>query len=737
MPEEKIVKIVDGSLGSRGVSTETVGAQNALITKVVEMPAVNVSASVDTTGLATDTNQTNGSQKTQIVDAGGEAVTVTGGKLDVNATASLAGNALPVTGATEAVAVAIVNAGGDQITSFGGGTQYTEGDIDTTITGTAMLMEGATNTLLPVQGTVADGILVNLGGNNDVTVTGTVTANTGLSQPLTDTQLRASAVKIDPYDTYAFGVKYAGEVYSDGNPGSPAWAVRNDSNSAFSSANGDYSPIAVNDKGALAIQDGGNTITVDGTVAVSNSSFPITDNSGSITVDAPVATPVFVRLSDGATAISTLPVSLASVPSHNVTNAGTFAVQSTNQANSGVDIGDVTINNSTGAAAVNIQDGGNSITVDGSVTADTELTTADLDLGAGSDVRAVVGLVGSKSGGAQLIPGDATAGLKVDLGADNDVTVTNSTATNLKAQAETYQGGTAVGAANPLQVTLANGTVPSHAVTNAGTFAVQSTNQANSGVDIGDVTINNGAGVNAVNIQDGGNAITVDGTVAVTNAGITTIAGAVAGTEMQVDVLTMPTVTANATLAAETTKVIGTVNIAASQTVGLASGTNGIGKLTANSGVDIGDVDILSIAAGDNNIGNVDVLTIAAGTNAIGNVGIIPRTTGGLTTYHLVSAATTNAAVVKASAGQLFGWYIYNSNAAARKVAFHNSASSPTAGASVFFTIVVPPTAGANVFSETGIAFSSGIAITTTTGLADNDSAAVAANDLIINLFYA
>lgn len=38
-------------------------------------------------------------------------------------------------------------------------------------------------------------------------------------------------------------------------------------------------------------------------------------------------------------------------------------------ANSGVDIGDVTINNASGASAVNIQDGGNSITVDGTVTA--------------------------------------------------------------------------------------------------------------------------------------------------------------------------------------------------------------------------------------------------------------------------------------------------------------------------------------------------------------------------------
>lgn len=53
----------------------------------------------------------------------------------------------------------------------------------------------------------------------------------------------------------------------------------------------------------------------------------IASDQDSITVDAPVATPVFVRLSDGASAIATLPVSLASVPSHAVTNAGTFAVQ--------------------------------------------------------------------------------------------------------------------------------------------------------------------------------------------------------------------------------------------------------------------------------------------------------------------------------------------------------------------------------------------------------------------------
>jgi hypothetical protein len=47
----------------------------------------------------------------------------------------------------------------------------------------------------------------------------------------------------------------------------------------------------------------------------------------SVGVTAAVGAPAFVRLSDGTSAINTLPVSVASVPAHDVTNAGTFAVQ--------------------------------------------------------------------------------------------------------------------------------------------------------------------------------------------------------------------------------------------------------------------------------------------------------------------------------------------------------------------------------------------------------------------------
>lgn len=50
----------------------------------------------------------------------------------------------------DALAVAIVDGSGNQITSFGGGTQYTEGDTDTTITGTAMMWEDTSDTLRAV-----------------------------------------------------------------------------------------------------------------------------------------------------------------------------------------------------------------------------------------------------------------------------------------------------------------------------------------------------------------------------------------------------------------------------------------------------------------------------------------------------------------------------------------------------------------------------------------------------------
>jgi hypothetical protein len=113
-----------------------------------------------------------------------------------------------------------------------------------------------------------------------------------------------------------------------------------------------------------------------------------------------------------------------------------------------------------------------------------------------------------------------------------------------------------------------------------------------------------------------------------------------------------------------------------------------------------------------------------------------PHTTGGSTVYHLISAGTTNATVVKASAGQLYGYYIYNANASARKIAFHDTASAPTAGASVYMSFVLPAASAANVAFPNGVTFATGIAFTTVTEVADAGTTAVASGDLAINLFY-
>lgn len=117
-------------------------------------------------------------------------------------------------------------------------------------------------------------------------------------------------------------------------------------------------------------------------------------------------------------------------------------------------------------------------TVLGTIDADTSSLAGCVG---GTEVQ--VDVVGSLPAGTNAI-GKLAANSGVDIGdvdvtsVSGNVTVIQGTATNLKAQAEAYQGGTAVGSGNPLQVTLANGSVPSHAVTNAGTFVVQENGSA-------------------------------------------------------------------------------------------------------------------------------------------------------------------------------------------------------------------------------------------------------------------
>lgn len=249
----------------------------------------------------------------------------------------------------------------------GGGTQYTEGDTDASITGTALLWEDTSDTLRSVSATKPLPVDIK---NTSVEVTGTFWQAT---QPVSVASIPSHPVT--NAGTFAVQVTSA--------PTTTVTATQLDVDNL--NATDDVVTVTggAGQTADVKVTLDGESVPVTGTfwqatqpVSIA-SAVPVTDNSGSLTVDAPVGTPVFVRLSDGASAIATLPVSLSSVPSHPVTNAGVFAVQSTNQANSGVDIGDVTINNTAGAGAVNIQDGGNVITVDGTVGVSGTVTTKE------------------------------------------------------------------------------------------------------------------------------------------------------------------------------------------------------------------------------------------------------------------------------------------------------------------------------------------------------------------------
>jgi hypothetical protein len=109
------------------------------------------------------------------------------------------------------------------------------------------------------------------------------------------------------------------------------------------------------------------------------------------------------------------------------------------------------------------------------------------------------------------------------------------------------------------------------------------------------------------------------------------------------------------------------------------------------------------------------------------------------TPYKLNSAASTNATSVSTTANTLlYGYYISNTNSSVRYVKFYNKASAPTVGTDTpVLVLAIPGSGAANVSFPAGINFTTGLAFATTTGAADSDTAAVAANEVIVNLVYA
>lgn len=119
-----------------------------------------------------------------------------------------------------------------------------------------------------------------------------------------------------------------------------------------------------------------------------------------------------------------------------------------------------------------------------------------------------------------------------------------------------------------------------------------------------------------------------------------------------------------------------------------------------------------------------------------------PFTSGGLLTFNASGAdsadnavLTSTAVAVKASAGQLYGWYIYNPNDEASMVNFYNIAQgSTTVGSSaVKLQLTIPAGAAANLEMTHGIPFSTAITVSATKTAG---SATAPDTGLDVQLFY-
>lgn len=208
----------------------------------------------------------------------------------------------------------------------------------------------------------------------------------------------------------------------------------------------------------------------------------------------------------------------------------------------------------------------------------------------------------------------------------------------------------------------------------------------------------------------------------------------------------------------------------------LPAGTNAIGKLAANSGVDIGDVDVTSLTPGTtasslgkaedaaHTTGDVGVMALgvraaspterSAGptdgdyepfaTNEVGAVWTTPTASanGGLSIFRSLDIDESEEEI-KASAGTIYGMWVTNTATSTRFVKFYNAtAASVTVGTTTpVITIGIPGNTSDDVSGSfgpggIGIGFATAISVAATTAAADADTGAPSAGDVIINVFY-
>jgi len=659
------------------------------------------------------------------------------------------GNPLPVTGT-----VAVTNAGLTELAAAINASNQMDVNI------------AAQGVALPV---------TDNGGS--LTVDGTVAATNAGTFAVQESGAALTALQLIDDTVFAEDV---GATAAD--KGIAVLAVRRDADTSLVGTDNDYANLQVNANGALKVEvfDGGDSHTVDGTVAVSSITTSVTPGSAATNLG---------KAEDAAHASGDVGVmALAVQQTADAALAGLTGDYAPLQVD---DNGFLKVNIKAGAGS-----GGTASTDDSAFTAAVGsgtpmmgFVTADaVDSG---DVG-VLGMLANRqlkvtlfdSGGIELSVGGGTQYTEDAAAAANPVgnalnlirddarggSLTTADGDNVSARG-TNAGELYVKHVDAIPVTDNSGSLTVDAVnldirdltsasdsvaavcTNAGTFAVQESGAALTALQLIDDTVFaedvpataadkgisilavrrdadtslvgadndyaqlqvNANGALKVEIFDGGDSHTVDGSVSITGSVAVTNAGTFAVQESGA-ALTALQLIDNASIADDAAFTPATTGV---QMAGFFADE------TSTDSVDEGD-------------GGAARMTLDRRQITVPQ----PHATGGLTIFRSIDLDETEEEV-KATAGAVYGMWVTNTATATRWVKFYNAtAATVVVGTTVpVITIGIPGNSSDDISGNfgpggVGIQFDTAITVAATTGVADADVGAPAANDVIVNIFY-
>lgn len=608
----------------------------------------------------------------------------------------------------DAERVQIVDGSGVQITSFGGGTQYADGAAAATPTGTQVNWNES-GTQRAVSLTKALPVQPGTGATFPISAAAlplpsTAATSTKQSDGSQKTQIVDGSGNVISSTSNALNVNItggssAGTEYTDGDaaPANPEGGTITFDDAGTMRAVSDTNPLPV-----LASIDTTGLATSANQTTIIGHLDGVEGLLGTIDADTGNISTKIDTLA-GAVSGTELQVDVvAALP------AGTNAIGKL-AANSGVDIGDVDVTSINGFAAHDAGIAGNPLIIGGvssaaaptSVSADQEAVRAwYLRNGAAATVLTAAGA---------LIGGDATNGLDVDV-------------TRLPALAA---GTNNIGDVDVLTV---NGVAPAFGSGARGATVQRVT------IATDDVVPASQSGTWNVGT------VTTVTTVSALGAGTTgpmkaeDVASAAGDQGIAIMAARLDTPVANAGVSNDgdyTTPILdnfrklwvtGTEKEDTAHVAGEAIVLNGVRR-----------IDTAATSAGTSG----DWATMDASAEGAVWSTLTPTTTSGCSIFRSIDLDESEEEV-KATAGNVYGYYVFNAAASVAYLKFYNAtAANVTVGTTTpVMTFPVPAGSAANVSFAYPISFSTAICAAVTTGLADNDTGAPAANAFIANIFY-